>query len=260
VDKAEGTSTFNEEDMYFLSAFANQAAVAITNAKLFDDVRREERLRTSLQRYLSPNIVDEMVQKTGSLPLGGEKKKVSILFCDIRGFTTLTEKEPVETIVGLLNEYFSAMSEVIFANKGTLDKFIGDAIMAIYGAPIELKDGAYQAVKTALEMREKLVKLNEKWKSEKKPQIQVGYGINTGEAIVGNIGSERRMEYTAIGDMVNTASRVEGETEGGQIFITEETFKELGNQVKVNKLKQVALKGKTTKVQIYEVLGLNAAS
>ncbi|HJT23315.1 MAG TPA: adenylate/guanylate cyclase domain-containing protein, partial [bacterium] len=233
VDKAEGTSTFNEEDMYFLSAFANQAAVAIANAKLFDDVRREERLRTSLQRYLSPNIVDEMVQKTGSLPLGGEKKKVSILFCDIRGFTTLTEKEPVETIVGLLNEYFSAMSEVIFANKGTLDKFIGDAIMAIYGAPIELKDGSFQAVKTALEMRDKLVKLNEKWKSEKKPQIQVGYGINTGEAIVGNIGSELRMEYTAIGDMVNTASRVEGETEGGQILITEETFRELGNQVKV---------------------------
>ena len=103
VDKAEGTSTFNEEDMYFLSAFANQAAVAITNAKLFDDVRREERLRTSLQRYLSPNLVDEMVQKgTVNLALGGEKKKISVLFCDIRGLYTLTEKEPVETIVRLL--------------------------------------------------------------------------------------------------------------------------------------------------------------
>ncbi len=256
VDKAEGTATFNEEDMYFLSAFANQAAVAIANAKLFDDVRREERLRTSLQRYLSPNIVDEMVQKTGGLSLGGEKRKVSVLFCDIRGFTTLTEKEPVETIVGLLNEYFSAMSEVIFANNGTLDKFIGDAIMAIYGAPLELKDGAYKAVKTAIEMRDKLAQLNEKWKAEKKPQIQVGYGVNTGEAIVGNIGSERRMEYTAIGDMVNTASRVEGETEGGQIFITEETFKELGNAVQINKLKSVSLKGKSAKVQIYEVTGL----
>jgi adenylate cyclase len=261
VDKAEGTNTFNEEDMYFLSAFANQAAVAIANAKLFDDVRREERLRTSLQRYLSPNIVDEMVQKnTGSLALGGEKKKVSILFCDIRGFTTLTEREPVETIVRLLNEYFSAMSEVIFANHGTLDKFIGDAIMAIYGAPLELKDGAYQCVKTAVEMRTKLEKLNDKWKAEKKPQIQVGYGINTGDAIVGNIGSERRMEYTAIGDMVNTAARIEGETEGGQILITEETFKELGNRVLVNKLKQVSLKGKSAKVQLYEVTGLNSGA
>jgi adenylate cyclase len=259
VDKAEGTNTFNEEDMYFLSAFANQAAVAITNAKLFDDVRREERLRTSLQRYLSPNIVDEMVTNNSEVfSLGGQKKRVTILFCDIRGFTTLTEKEPVETIVGLLNEYFSAMSDVIFANHGTLDKFIGDAIMAIYGAPLELKDNAYACVKTALEMRQKLTLLNEKWKSEKKPQIQVGYGINTGDAIVGNIGSERRMEYTAIGDMVNVAARVEGETEGSQIFITEDTFQELGSRVKVNKLKPVQLKGKSAKIQIYEVTGLNS--
>ncbi len=258
VDKAEGTNTFNEEDMYFLSAFANQAAVAITNAKLFDDVRREERLRTSLQRYLSPNVVDEMVQKnTGNLSLGGEKKKVSILFCDIRGFTTLTEKEPVETVVSLLNEYFSAMTEVIFANHGTLDKFIGDAIMAIYGAPLEMKDNAYECVKTAIEMRQKLSELNERWKNQKKPQLNVGYGINTGEAIVGNIGSERRMEYTAIGDMVNVAARIEGETESDQIFITENTFKEISDRIITKKLSSVKLKGKSTPVQIYEVVGLN---
>jgi adenylate cyclase len=247
--------------MYFLSAFANQAAVAIANAKLFDDVRREERLRTSLQRYLSPNIVDEMVTNNSEgFSLGGQKKKVTILFCDIRGFTTLTEKEPVETIVSLLNEYFSAMSDVIFANQGTLDKFIGDAIMAIYGAPLELKDNAFKCIKTALEMRQKLTLLNEKWKAEKKPQIQVGYGINTGEAIVGNIGSERRMEYTAIGDMVNVAARIEGETEGSQIFITADTFQELGNRVTVKKLQPVQLKGKSSKVQIYEVTGLNVES
>jgi adenylate cyclase len=261
VDKAEGTSTFNEEDMYFLSAFANQAAVAITNAKLFDDVRREERLRGSLQRYLSPNIVDEMIQKNlPYLSLGGEKRKISVLFCDIRGFTTLTEKEPVETIVSLLNEYFSAMSDVIFSNQGTLDKFIGDAIMAIYGAPLELADGAYKCVKTALEMREKLVLLNEKWQKEGKPQIQAGFGINTGEAIVGNIGSERRMEYTAIGDMVNVAARIEGETESNQIFITEATLQELGNRVTVKKLSPVRLKGKSSKVQIYGVTGISTTS
>ncbi len=132
------------------------------------------------------------------------------------------------------------MSDVIFNNHGTLDKFIGDAIMAIYGAPLELKDNAFKCVKTAVEMRLRLDKLNEKWKAEKKPQIKVGYGINTGEAIVGNIGSERRMEYTAIGDMVNVAARIEGETEGSQIFITEETFQELGNRVAVKKLKPVS--------------------
>ncbi len=260
VDKAEGTSTFSEEDMYFLSAFANQAAVAITNAKLFDDVKREERLRSSLQRYLSPNLVDDMILKnTADLPLGGAKKRVSILFCEIRGFTTLTEKEPDETVVSLLNEYFSAMSEVIFANQGTLDKFIGDAIMAIYGAPLESKNSAYDSVKSAVEMRVKLGELNEKWKSQKRPQIMVGYGINTGEAIVGNIGSERRMEYTAIGDMVNTASRVEGETENNQIFITEETRKELGDRVTVKELPPVKLKGKSVFVKIFEVIDLNPA-
>ncbi len=257
VDKAEGTATFNEEDMYFLSAFANQAAVAITNAKLFDDVRREERMRTSLQRFMSPNLVDEMVQKgTMNLALGGVKKKIAVLFCDIRGFTPMAEKEPVETVVGLLNEYFSTMSEAIFANQGTLDKFIGDAIMAIYGAPLELTNSSLKAVKSALEMRARLSQLNEKWKKEGKPQLEVGFGINTGEAIVGNIGSERRMEYTAIGDMVNVASRVEGETEHNQIFITEATLADLEGKAEVKKLSPVQLKGKSSKVQIYEVLSL----
>jgi adenylate cyclase len=129
--------------------------------------------------------------------------------------------------------------------------------MAIFGAPFDLADGAFKCVKTALEMRDKLAKLNDKWKKENRPQIQVGFGINTGEAIVGNIGSERRMEYTAIGDMVNVASRVEGETEGGQIFITEDTYKELGSRVTVKKFDSVKLKGKTLKVQIFEVTGLN---
>lgn len=168
----------------------------------------------------------------------------------------MAEREPVETVVGLLNEYFSAMSEVIFANQGTLDKFIGDAIMAIYGAPLELANSSLQAVKSALEMRTKLSELNEKWKKQNKPQLEVGFGINTGEAIVGNIGSERRMEYTAIGDMVNVASRIEGETEHNQIFITENTLTALGGKVEVKKLSPVQLKGKSAKVQIYEVVGL----
>jgi len=148
---------------------------------------------------------------------------------------------------------------VIFANQGTLDKFIGDAIMAIYGAPLESKNSAYDSVKSAVEMRVKLGELNEKWKSQKRPQIMVGYGINTGEAIVGNIGSERRMEYTAIGDMVNTASRVEGETENNQIFITEETRKELGDRVTVKELPPVKLKGKSVFVKIFEVIDLKPA-
>ncbi len=257
VDKAEGTSTFTEEDMYFLSAFANQSAVAITNARLFDDVRREERLRSNLQRYLSPNVVDDFVKKGGAeLKLGGEKKRVTVLFTDIRGFTPLSEKEPVEVVVALLNEYFSAMSEVIFAHEGTLDKFIGDAIMAMWGAPIPIEDPTAKCVQCALKMKERLEALNSKWAQEGKPRIQVGYGINTGECIVGNIGSERRMDYTAIGDMVNVTSRIEGESGGGQILVTEDVVKELGARLEVKTRETVQLKGKSQKVPIFEVVGL----
>ena len=259
VDKAEGTSTFTEKDMYFLSAFANQSAVAIANAKLFDNVRREERLRTTLQRYLSPNVVDDIITKGGGvLALGGEKKPITVLFSDIRGFTPLAEKETPETIVSLLNEYFSAMSEVIFTHEGTIDKFIGDAIMALWGAPLDVKDPVLKCVKAALKMKERLVTLNAKWAQEGKPQIQVGYGINTGECIVGNIGSEKRMDYTAIGDMVNTTARVEGESGGNQILITESVLAAVGDQLETKKLDPVQVKGKSHKIAVFEVTGLKA--
>jgi adenylate cyclase len=254
VDKAEGTSTFTEEDMYFLSAFANQSAVAITNARLFDDVRREERLRSNLQRYLSPNVVDDIVKKGGGeLKLGGEKKRVTILFSDIRGFTPLSEKETPETIVSLLNEYFSAMSDVVFAHEGTLDKFIGDAIMAMWGAPLPIEDPVFKAVQCALRMQERLEGLNAKWAKEGKPQIQVGYGVNTGECIVGNIGSQRRMDYTAIGDMVNVTARIEGESLGGQLLVTEAVLDSLKGRLEVKKLEPVQLKGKSQKLPIFQV-------
>ncbi len=256
VDKAEGTSTFTEEDMYFLSAFANQSAVAITNAKLFEDVRREERMRTSLQRFLSPNVVEDWVHKSDAMKLGGEKKRVTVLFSDIRGFTSMVEKQPVEKIVTLLNEYFSAMSEVIFDHQGTLDKFIGDAIMAIYGAPLDQPDHALACVKTALGMKARLEQLNERWKAQGLPRLDVGYAINTGEAIVGNIGSERRMEYTAIGDTVNTTARVEGETKANQILITAATFKEIEGKIETGKPFSISAKGKSEKVEVYEVKGL----
>ena len=258
VDKAEGTSTFTEEDMYFLSAFANQSAVAIANARLFDNVRREERLRTSLQRYMSPNVVDAIVKKGGSdLNLGGEKKHITVLFTDIRGFTPLSEKETPETIVSLLNEYFSSMTELVFEHEGTLDKFIGDAIMAFWGAPLAVENPVHKAVACALKMQARLDELNKKWAREGKPPIQVGYGINTGECIVGNIGSEQRMEYTAIGDMVNTTARIEGESLGGQLLVTEDVLKELGDQCKFKKLAPVQLKGKSQKTPIFQVLSLS---
>jgi adenylate cyclase len=254
VDKVEGTSTFNEEDMYFLSAFANQAAIAISNAKLFDNARKEERLRTSLQRYLSPNIVEDFLKNPQSIKLGGGKKEISVLFCDIRGFTSLTEQQPVETIVKILNEYFSSMSEIIFSYSGTLDKFIGDAIMAIYGAPISMTDHAFRCIQTALKMRERIFELNSDWQKRFSIQIEIGIGINSGEAIVGNIGSERRMEYTAIGDVVNVASRLEGESQSNQILVSEKTWNLSKNNFNFNKLPIKTIRGKKEKIQIYEAI------
>jgi len=204
-------------------------------------------------------VVDDIITKGGGvLALGGEKKPITVLFSDIRGFTPLAEKETPETIVSLLNEYFSAMSEVIFSFEGTIDKFIGDAIMALWGAPLDVKDPVLKCVKAALKMKERLVTLNAKWAQEGKPQIQVGYGINTGECIVGNIGSEKRMDYTAIGDMVNTTARVEGESGGNQILITESVLAAVGDQLETKKLDPVQVKGKSHKIAVFEVTGLKA--
>lgn len=226
--------------------------------KMVDGLKERDKVKSLFNKFHGTGVANKLI--TGEMKLGGEQREATVFFSDIRSFTSFSEKVTPQEVVDMLNEYFKVMVSIINKNKGVVDKFIGDAIMAIYGAPLELKDGAYQCVKTAVEMRTKLEKLNDKWKAEKKPQIQVGYGINTGDAIVGNIGSERRMEYTAIGDMVNTAARIEGETEGGQILITEATFKELGNRVLVKKLKEVSLKGKSAKVQLYEVTGLNAGA
>jgi class 3 adenylate cyclase len=139
------------------------------------------------------------------------------------------------------------MTEVVFEHEGTLDKFIGDAIMAFWGAPLTVENPVHKAVACALKMQARLDELNKKWALEGKPPIQVGYGINTGECIVGNIGSEQRMEYTAIGDMVNTTARIEGESLGGQLLVTEDVLKELGDQCKFKKLDPVQLKGKSQK-------------
>lgn len=255
VDKTEGTALFTEEDMYFLSAFANQSAIAIANARLLDEVRREERLRTSLARYLSPGVVEEFLRQGGvGQTLGGRKRRITVLFSDIRGFTGLAEREPPETVVNLLNEYFGAMMDVIFDHQGTLDKFMGDALMALFGAPLEVRDHAFRCVKSALQMRARLEDLNVKWEKEGRPRVQAGYGINTGEAVVGNIGSEKRMEYTAIGDTVNVSARVEKHSRDGQVLVTEDTYGEVKDRVKARKFSDLRVKGKSEKVTVWEIL------
>jgi len=245
---------FTKEDEELLNTFACHAAIAIENAKLYENIREEERKRGIYQRFLSPQIVDEIMNKAKTISLGGRRQNVTILFSDIRGFTEITEAKPAEYIVDLLNEYFAEMIDIIFKYGGTLDKFIGDGLMAIFGTPIYYKDHAKRGVAAAIEMQERLKALNMRNRKRGFVELAVGIGINTGSVIAGNIGSEKRMEYTVVGNSVNIANRLEGLAQGGQILITESTYNELkGLKLDVEKLKQVQVRGKRGAMDIYQV-------
>jgi len=224
---------------------------------LFISEEREKReIRTTFGRYVSPEVVNEILSDPTKLLLGGEKKTLTILFSDIRGFTTISEGLQPEEVVSLLNEYFTDMSEVVLKYEGTLDKFIGDAIMAFFGAPVVHSDDPRRAVRVAWEMQQKIEEINRRHTGGIHGQLKMGVGINTGEVVVGNIGSHRRMDYTAIGDDVNLAQRLEDMAEGGKILISESTYNLVKDIVEVNKLEPVKVKGRTQAVQVYEVIGV----
>lgn len=212
-----------------------------------------ERVKTAFARYVSHQVMDSILESKGDI-LKGDRRRISVLFCDIRGFTTISEGLPPEKVVQLLNEYFERMVEVVFRNNGTLDKFIGDGMMVIFGAP---EDDPYQeehALKAALEMQSELRLLAEKWKLEG-VNLRIGIGINSGPAIVGNIGSSRRMEYTAIGDTVNLASRLESATKelGVNILISEYTHNAVRGSFRFRNMGAVQVRGRTESVLTYSV-------
>lgn len=262
VDGQPASGLFNQMGLDFLSAFASQASIAIENARLYDKVRREERVRSNLQRYLSAPLVNKIMTEQGDLALGGEHKVVTILFADIRRFTSMSERMVPQDVVDLLNEYFTVMTEEVFKNEGTLDKYMGDCIMALYGAPIVHEDDALRAVRTAVGMKRKLKELKEHWKETGRKfaggieTFNNGIGINTGEVIAGNIGSNKRMEYTVIGDAVNLASRIQGLTQKGEIMVSEFTYAHIKDAVAAKALPPVSVKGKEKPVQVYEILDL----
>jgi adenylate cyclase len=226
--------------------------------------RQAKEIRNMFASYVTERVVNQLINNPSMIKLGGERKIVTVLFSDVRGFTSLSEKMPPEKVVELLNEYFKAMTEIIFKWEGTLDKFIGDAIMVFWGAPLPQEDHARRAVKCAVEMVNQLKILQKKWKAKGKPLLDIGIGINTGEVLVGNIGVEgKKMDYTVIGDHVNLASRLEGLNKkfGTKIIISEFTLKEIESELlrgelegmRIKGLVEVAVKGKEKPVKIYEV-------
>ncbi|HAG84839.1 MAG TPA: adenylate/guanylate cyclase domain-containing protein [Cyanobacteria bacterium UBA12227] len=224
---------------------------------VMDDISDEKRLKTTMYRYMTQEVAEELL-KLGEAKMVGDRKEVSVLFSDIRSYTTLTEKLQAEEVVSMLNEYFESMVEAIFKYKGTLDKYIGDAIMAVFGSPLPLADHAWRAVQTSVEMRYRLNDFNARRRACNKEEIKIGIGINSDTVISGNIGSTKRMEFTAIGDGVNLGSRLEGasKTYGCDIIISEYTFEPCKDLIWYRELDCIRVKGKNQPVKIYEVVEL----
>jgi adenylate cyclase len=256
VDSPMLTNCFNANDLDLLSALANYAAMAIERARLNQKITAEEKKRERLGRFLSPQVTNRVLNAAESqLGLGiPEIREVSVLFADIVGFTTLSEKMSPAAVSLLLNDYLSRMTDVIFKYEGTLDKYIGDAIMAVFGAPLDMPDHAARAIMTALEMRERLEEFN--GERREGPHLKIRIGINTGKAVAGEIGSINKKEYTVLGDTVNTASRLESSVaKPMMIVIGENTYLSVRELFECRSLEKQKLKGKELEVTVYEVMG-----
>ncbi len=218
--------------------------------------KKKEQIQNAMGLYISKDIMKNVVKNIDNLQRGGKRANISVLFADIRGFTSISEKLSAEEVTSILNEYFSEVEPIIRKHKGVLNKFIGDAVLAIFGEPIQDKNHARNAVLCANEMHKKITKLQQKWDLEGKPHIEIGIAINTGEAFVGNIGSPERIEYTVIGDTVNTASRIESYNRiyKTRFLISESTYEKVSRICDVIKIREVSIRGKTKKIDIYEVL------
>jgi adenylate cyclase len=260
LDNPVAHKKFDRDDIEFMISFANQAAIAIENAQLYAQVKEEEKIRDRLQRFFSPNVVSRIMSDEKTVSLGGESRTATILFSDIRGYTSLTERIHALTSVEILNDFLSSMSEEIFLQEGTLDKYIGDCVMAIFGAPVAHDDDALRAIKAALGMKKMVGQLKEQWHDKLDVSVrelfEIGIGIHTGEVIAGNIGSIKRMEYTVVGTAVNLASRLESVAKPGQILISRSTYACTREFIDVDKLPPIELKNISRPVEVYEVIGL----
>ncbi|MCS7229525.1 MAG: CHASE2 domain-containing protein [Candidatus Kryptonium sp.] len=224
----------------------------------FRENKQKQQIKSMFEKYVDASVVEKLIENPELMALGGEERELTIMFSDIQGFTSMSEKLTPHELVTLLNELLDELSLIIFKNKGTIDKYIGDAIMAFWGAPVPDENHAYNACITALEMQEKLKELREKWRKLKRPEIKMRIGINTGRVIIGNMGSKVKFNYTVVGDDVNLASRLEGANKeyGTSIMIGEATYNKVKDKFIVRELDLLVVKGKTEPVRVYELIGL----
>ncbi len=254
VDNLEAENVFTEHDSTLLGALADYAAIAIRNARLYTQLEAaKKQAHGALQRYVGTSVADHVLEQTGALNLGGNRHLITVLFADIRGYTSFSEQIPPEKVVEILNEYFTLASDVILARGGTLDKFMGDAVMAFFNAPNPQQDHVLRAVDAAYNLQKTVAERNAN--ARNKPVLGFGIGISVGEAVVGNIGSKQQMNYTAIGDTVNLAKRLQEDASGGQVLLDERVVQALGDRIRVEPLGMKRLKGRRP-ANVYALRGM----
>jgi adenylate cyclase len=262
LDSRQRIGAFAEKDLQLLKALANQAAIAIANSRLLRKIEDDAKTTAQLSRFLPDHVVTEMVEGRGQpIMKGGRECEATVLFCDIRGFTAMSEQAggPQE-VVDLLNEYFEQLVEIVFQRHGVLDKFIGDAMMAHWGTIPSDVDPAFNAVAAAIELRDAIREFNGERTAEGKLAIGMGVGVNSGQLVAGYMGARRRLEYTVIGDTVNTASRICGLAKPDQVLLSEATYQLVQERISGEYMGERQVKGKEYKVEIYEAVGLVDAS
>lgn len=252
VDNLERASAFTQEELNVFALVAAQAGAAMDNTAAHKKIAQQSLQRSALERFLSPEVA-EMVVANPDIRLGGANQEVTVLFADIRDFTPMSESLTPGRVVEILNEYFTRVTDVIFDNGGTLDKYMGDAVMAVFGAPIAKGNDAANAVNSAIQIQRLLIELNRDAAARRWPELRVGIGINTGNAIAGNIGSPRRLDYTVVGDSVNTAQRLMTNAAGGEILIAESTASKLGRGFDLKRLPEMKVKGRSEAVPVFSV-------
>lgn len=253
ADRLDPFAAFRQDHLELISAVGAQTAVTVETVKAHKRLAREEVARANYSRFMPEYVVQQLLENPDSFRLGGVNQTITVLFADIRGFTSISETANPEEVVGLLNIYFSAMTEIIFEHGGTLDKYIGDGLMALFGAPTATPDDARNALNAAVAMQKRLVTLKAELADHGFDRIAVGIGLHTGVATIGYIGSERRSEYTAIGDTVNLASRLESNTVGGQILISSDCAAAAGNIFPMIKREPLTVKNRKAPVDLFEV-------
>ena len=260
ADRLDPFSAFKPDDLELISAVAAQTAIAVENVRAHERLEKEAVARVNYSRFLPEVVVKQLLENPESFKLGGVLQTITVLFADIRGFTRISEHAPPEKIVQLLNRYFSAMTDIIFAHGGTLDKYLGDGLMALFGAPTVTPKDAANAVAAAVAMQRRMLSINDELREEGFPEIGIGIGLHTGEVTVGYIGSERRSEYTAIGDAVNTASRLESNAKAGEILVSEVTAKTAHSRYQLTPRDPISVKNREQPVPLFEVEWQHATS